>query len=124
MVAQGPMACYQSLRKVEVCFMELDAILDIWEKLGPRERLILMTFGQRMLNGQRKYGKITVGKKDWTYEAIEEALDCAVYLTAKLQDKVEMAFSTAVSDAEKEIEIENSSKAEWITGERPSTTRV
>lgn len=83
--------------------MELERLLDVWEKLGERERKILLTFMYRLYNGQRKYGKLTLGKKEWAYEAIEEALDASVYLSALLSDKVDQAFGAAVADAEREV---------------------
>lgn len=82
---------------------KLDRLLSVWEKLGERERLVLLTFASRLWNGQRKYGPLKVGKKDWAYEAIEEALDASVYLTALLQDKVELAFERAAKEAEEEV---------------------
>ncbi len=101
---------------------ELDMILSLWEKLGERERKVLLTFANRMLAGQRRYGHLYVGKKHWGYEAIEEALDAAVYLSALLQDKVDFALNSAVLDAEKAIKDEvmrNAKDEEYI----PDTER-
>jgi hypothetical protein len=84
--------------------MPLEKLLEMWESLAERERKVLLTFGFRLLAGQRKYGPLTKGKKVWNYEAIEEALDASVYLTAMLQDQVDRAFDGAVSAAEKELE--------------------
>lgn len=81
----------------------LETVLDLWEKLGPKEKMVLQTFGMRLYAGQRKYGQMLTDKKDWAYEAIEEALDASVYLTAMLGDKVEKAFLAMVPDAEKEV---------------------
>ena len=81
----------------------LETLLDLYERLGAREKLVLQTFGQRLYAGQRRYGVLTEGKKDWKYEAIEEALDASVYLTALLNDSVDRAFDAMVSDAEKEV---------------------
>lgn len=84
-------------------WMQLDQLLTVWERLAERERKCLLTFGMRILAGQRKFGPMTLGKKDWPYEAIEEALDASVYLTALLNDRAEKAFDSMVSDAEAEV---------------------
>lgn len=83
-------------------FDTLNHLLDVYEKLGERERLVLGTYAQRLWNGQRKYGPMTLAKKDWPYEAIEEALDASVYLAAMLNDRVEIAFTKALKEAEDE----------------------
>lgn len=82
---------------------QLNNLLEAWENLGERERKILCTFAMRLWAGQRRYGQLTVGKKDWTYEAIEEALDASVYLACLLNDKTDKAFNAMVADAEKEV---------------------
>jgi len=79
--------------------MNLDRLLDLWEKLGERERTITLTFLSRLYAGQRKYGKITNSKKDWSYEAIEEALDASVYLSCLLQDKSDKALQNSMPEA-------------------------
>ena len=83
--------------------MNLDRLLDVWEKLGERERQVLVTLGQRLYVGQKRHGKLSIDKKDWTYEAIEEALDGSIYLTCALSDRVDKAFNNAVADAEAEV---------------------
>ena len=83
--------------------MNLDRLLDVWEKLGERERQVLVTLGQRLYVGQKRHGKLSIDKKDWTYEAIEEALDGSIYLTCALADRVDKAFNNAVADAEAEV---------------------
>ena len=47
---------------------------------------ILDLIEQRLLIGERKYGNENVinDGRDFIQEALEEALDCAVYLAAKL----------------------------------------
>ena len=47
---------------------------------------ILDLIEERLLVGERKYGNENVinDGRDFTQEALEEALDCAVYLAAKL----------------------------------------
>lgn len=62
----------------------IEHILGIWEKLGPMERSILNTLAYRIYAGQRKYGQLDESKKDWTWEAAEEGLDQAVYLSCAL----------------------------------------
>ncbi len=83
--------------------MQLDQLLTVWEKLAARERLCLLTYGMRLAVGQRRFGPMTLDKKDWPYEAIEEALDASVYLTALLNDRVDKAYANMVSDAEAEV---------------------
>ncbi len=83
--------------------MQLEQLLNIWEALASRERLCLLTYGMRIMAGQKKFGPMTLAKKDWAYEAIEEALDASVYLTALLNDRVEKAYDSMVADAEAEV---------------------
>lgn len=47
---------------------------------------ILDLIEERLLVGERKYGNENVinDGRDFTQEALEEALDCAVYLAARL----------------------------------------
>ncbi len=92
--------------------MQLDQLLNVWEKLAERERKCLIVYGMRVLAGQKKFGPMTVDKRDWPYEALEEALDASVYLTAALNDRVEKAYANMVSDAEKEVAIAAQS-TEW-----------
>jgi len=82
----------------------LDSLLNVWEKLGERERVITLTFLHRLYAGQRKYGKISPGKKSWGYEAIEEALDASVYLSCMLQDKADTALEAAMVVETAEVE--------------------
>lgn len=64
--------------------MDVEVLLDTYEKLGPLERKVLLTFLHRLYAGQRKYGKLSEDKKEWTWEAAEEALDASVYLSVSL----------------------------------------
>ena len=61
-------------------------IRELWKLLGTREKRVFMTIGLRLLTGQRAYGHLTNGKKEWKREAQEEAMDMAVYLAAQLED--------------------------------------
>lgn len=63
---------------------DLDLFLDILERLGPMERKVLLIYAQRLGAGQRKYGLLEAGKKDWNWEALEETLDQSVYITCEL----------------------------------------
>ncbi len=92
MVIDGPMSTEN-----------LENMLTVWEKLGPREKQVLLTFAWRMAAGQRKYGPMSFAKKDWPYEALEEVLDACVYMSAALCDKTDKAFDKAVADAEAEV---------------------
>lgn len=82
---------------------KLEHLLNTWEKLGERERKVFHTIGMRLLAGQRRHGLLTVGKKDWSYEAIEEAMDASVYLACALNDHTDKAFDAMVTDAEDEV---------------------
>ncbi len=88
----------------------LDTLLNAWENLGVRERKLVLVYMMRLWNGQRKYGKISLQKKQWRYEALEEALDACVYLSAALEDSSELAFEHAVEDAENEVRKEQEVK--------------
>ncbi len=88
----------------------LDTLLNTWEHLGIRERKLVLVYMMRLWNGQRKYGKISLQKKEWRYEALEEALDACVYLSAALEDSSELAFKNAVGDAENEVRLEQEVK--------------
>lgn len=92
--------------------MHLERLLQAYEELGERERKILATLAMRLWAGQRKFGKLSVDKKDWGYEAIEEALDASVYLACMLNDKADKAFSNMVKDAEAEA----NQVQDWIPG--------
>lgn len=81
----------------------MDRLLTVWENLAERERTVLLAFAYRLWNGQRLHGPLTLEKKDWGYEAIEEALDQSVYLTCALVDKAEKALTNAVHAAEEEV---------------------
>lgn len=82
--------------------MQLEQLLELWDKLAERERMLFLTYGQRLHAGQRRFGPLTPNKRKWGFEAIEEALDAAVYLGALLQDHVEEAYNSAVKAAEEE----------------------
>lgn len=60
-----------------------------WMKLGLRERLVLVHVAERLLMGQKAYGPLTKGKKNWRKEAAEEHLDATVYMAAELIDALE-----------------------------------
>lgn len=64
----------------------IERLLEVYEKLGPVERKVLCTLANRLYAGQRKYGPLQPGKKVWTWEAFEEAIDQNVYLTCGLLD--------------------------------------
>ena len=65
---------------------------------------ILDLVGKRLIKGERKYGHENVinDGRDFTEEALEEALDCAVYLAARLveiQNKKEKKMGRAIDMA-------------------------
>ncbi len=65
------------------------ALLEITADLGDREMRCLLRIANRLLQGQRLYGELSPGKKNWKREAKEEAMDMAVYLSALLEDDCE-----------------------------------
>lgn len=93
--------------------MQIQNLLEAYEHLGERERKILTTLAMRLWAGQRRHGKLSIDKKDWGYEAIEEALDASVYLACMLNDKTDKAFNAMVSDAEAEA----NAPTDWISGQ-------
>ena len=83
--------------------MKIDQFLTTWEKLGPGEQTLVLVYMSRLYAGQKKYGLIDTDKKDWTYEALEEALDAAVYMSAALQQKYQKALDGLVEAKEREV---------------------
>ncbi len=81
----------------------IESLLDCWEKLGGRERKVICTVAWRLYAGQRRYGPLTLGKKNWPLESLEEQLDSCVYLAAAMSDQTDLAFNRAVADAEAEV---------------------
>lgn len=65
---------------------ELNELLQLWEDSGPRERKALLLIAKRLYAGQKTFGELTRGKKNWVKEASEEAMDMCVYLAAELLD--------------------------------------
>ena len=100
--------------------LDLERLLYQWENLKERERKVLLTFAQRLLNGQRKYGAMSQDKKDWPYEAIEEVLDACVYMTACLNDRVDKAFNEAVAVEEKEVAQTSKEPDWWLNPDVPT----
>lgn len=78
--------------------MKVEQLLEIWESLAETERMVLLTYAKRLQKGQRLFGPMYVDKKDWAYEAIEEALDASIYLTALLSDRVTKAYNNGFGD--------------------------
>ena len=61
---------------------------------------ILDLIGKRLAKGKKRYGKENISSdgRDFVQEALEEALDCAVYLAAHLietMDKYDYEHTTA-----------------------------
>lgn len=62
---------------------ELDGIV---AQLGPDEVKVLVAISRRLAMGRRVYGTLDIAgdRRDWKWEATDEALDLAVYLSAEL----------------------------------------
>jgi hypothetical protein len=82
---------------------QLDTLLNVWEKLAPMERTTALAYLHRLYAGQRRFGPLKTDKKEWTYEAKEEALDAAVYLSALLAEHSMKAMERMVEEAENEV---------------------
>lgn len=67
--------------------METLDLLSRWFRIGPRERRAVLQIVDRMEIGQKLFGELSYGKKDWKKEASEEAFDMCVYLVALLVDR-------------------------------------
>ncbi len=65
---------------------DIEQAIALMESLDARERRCLIRIGRRLLDGQKTFGPLSPGKKDWKKEAKEEAMDLAVYLSALLED--------------------------------------
>jgi hypothetical protein len=61
----------------------LEAVAD---QLGDVELTVLTRIAQRLLAGQKAYGKWTAGKRKNQYEAFEEACDLAVYTACAMHE--------------------------------------
>lgn len=68
---------------------DLEYLKALYEQLGPRERAVTVHFMTRLLNGQKQYGRLTIGKKNWPKELFEELIDSSVYGLAALLDLAE-----------------------------------
>ena len=63
---------------------------------------ILDLIGKRLIKGEQKYGHENVinDGRDFTNEALEEALDCAVYLAAKLIEIEDSKLINIIKESE------------------------
>ena len=64
---------------------------------------ILDLIGKRLIKGEKRYGKENIASdgRDFVQEAIEEALDCSVYLAGHLieiQEKINLPKSQCTGD--------------------------
>ena len=64
---------------------------------------ILDLVGKRLAKGEKRYGKENIASdgRDFVQEALEEALDCSVYLAGHLieiQEKLELPKSQCTGD--------------------------
>lgn len=61
---------------------DLAELEEVWKELGPKGKVMLLEIARRLSRGHKQYGDFVPRK--WTREALEEALDLAVYLSAEL----------------------------------------
>lgn len=85
----------------------------LWMKLESRERRVVHGFVERLETGQRLYGPLTRGKKNWAKEAYEESLDKGVYELCALLDLAEEADSKAVVGPPKHLSMWSQGDA-WV----------
>jgi hypothetical protein len=58
-------------------------IVTAWSRLGPRAQQLLLALARRLVLGAERYGDFPT--RDFKKEALEEALDLAIYLAAELE---------------------------------------
>lgn len=61
-------------------------LTDAWGRLGPRAQAVLLVVARRLAMGADQYGDFEPGYH-WRLEAMEEAVDCAIYLARRLVDE-------------------------------------
>ena len=61
---------------------------------------ILDLIGQRLVEGEKKYGKENIASdgRDFIQESLEEALDCAVYLAGRIIELKEKTQQQCIGD--------------------------
>ena len=90
---------------------------------------ILDLVGKRLIKGERKYGheNVITDGRDFTEESLEEALDCAVYLAARIveiQNKKEKQMGRAIDMAKNLQKLEDRLKLVEDALEEMIQTRV
>lgn len=81
------MATHQRHKGETMSTKRIERILECYEELGENEKEVLLTFVNRLRNGQKAFGKLYLGKKRWSWEAYEEALDLAVYAACGMNEE-------------------------------------
>ena len=90
---------------------------------------ILELIGKRLIKGERKYGheNVACDGRDFTEEALEEALDCAVYLAARIveiQNKKERQMGARIDMENRQDDLERRLKLVEDAMEEMIQTRV
>ena len=90
---------------------------------------ILDLVGKRLIKGERKYGheNVACDGRDFTEEALEEALDCAVYLAARIveiQNKKERQMGARIDMENRQDDLERRLKLVEDAMEEMIQTRV
>jgi len=70
--------CRQNVRHGALMFDTARGSVVI-DDMGPLERALVRRYANRIRMGQEAYGLLSVEKKDWAKEALEESLDLQVY---------------------------------------------
>lgn len=65
----------------------LALIYDTCHELEQKEQRVILALAQRLLFGQRTYGKLrdTINRKNWVKEARDEAFDQLLYLQFEIE---------------------------------------
>ena len=76
-------------------FLLKNGVFIIQEKVMKMNSKILNLIKQRLIRGEKRYGKENISSdgRDFVQEALEEALDCSVYLAGHLleiQEKINL----------------------------------
>lgn len=63
---------------------EIDAfersLIGVVDSMGDVEREMILDLARRVSEGQKQYGQLSLYKKRWTREAVEELMDNCVYM--------------------------------------------
>ncbi len=80
--------------------VELDRLWDVCAELGDHELSVVLSQAERLLLGQRQYGRLNVADgRDWLFEALQEVSDLNNYLHFALKLRRLLAAASATDEA-------------------------